>query len=197
MNLRDYYSILGVRQGASDDEIRKAYRRKAMEYHPDRNHAEGAPEIFIRITEAYEYLTSHPHSRNISREEAERNYRAWVEFRQAEARKRAEAYSRTTYSAFKKSPIYKSTTVIDGAMVFLGLALGVAVIFMTVFGYGYRMRMATTANEEPSLSLAFITLTVGLIYMIVSGLYLSAWIAQQKRKKHSQNVREKKNQESV
>jgi preprotein translocase subunit SecF len=57
--------------------------------------------------------------------------------------------------------------------------------------------MATTANEEPSLSLAFITLTVGLIYMIVSGLYLSAWIAQQKRKKHSQNVREKKNQESV
>ncbi len=197
MNLRDYYSILGVRQGATDDEIRKAYRSKAMEFHPDRNHSEGAPEMFILITEAYEYLTSHPHSRNITREEAERNYRAWIDYRQAEARKRAEAYARTTYSAFKKSPIYKSTTVIDGAMVFLGLALGVAVIFMTVFGYSYRMRMATTPREEPSLSLAFVTLSVGLIYMMVSGLYLSAWIAQQKRKKQTKNVRESKNQESV
>jgi curved DNA-binding protein CbpA len=69
MNLWDYYRILGIRQGASDDEIRKAYRKKALEYHPDRNHSPEAEEMFIRITEAYEYLTSHPHGRNISEEE--------------------------------------------------------------------------------------------------------------------------------
>jgi DnaJ domain len=197
MNLRDYYSILGVRQGASDDEIRKAYRSKAMEFHPDRNNSEAAPEMFIRITEAYEYLTSHPHSRNISREEAEKNYRAWVDYRQAEARKRAEAYSRTTYSAFKKSPIYKSTSVIDGTMVFLGLVLAVTVIGMTIFGYSSRMRTACTPREEPSLPLALVTLTTGVSYLLISLLYLSAWIAQQKRKKQSKNVRENKNQESV
>jgi len=197
MNLRDYYNILGVRQGAPDDEIRKAYRSKAMEYHPDRNHSEGAPEMFMQITEAYEYLTSHPHSRNITREEAESNYRAWVNYRQAEARKRAEAYARTTYSAFKKSPIYKSTTVIDGTMVFLGLALAVTVIFMTIFGYSYRMRTAFTPREEPSPSLALVTLIIGVVYLVISFLYLSAWVAQQKRKKHSKNVRENKNQESV
>lgn len=190
MNLRDYYNILGVRQGASDDEIRKAYRRKAMEYHPDRNHAEGAPEIFIRITEAYEYLTSHPRGRSITREEAERNYKAWVDYRQAEARKRAEAYSRTTYSAFKKSPIYKSTTVIDGTMVFLGLALAFTVIVMTIFGYSYRMKTANTPREEPSMSLALVTLIIGLFYLVISILYLSAWMAQEKRKKQSKNVRE-------
>lgn len=193
MDLRDYYSILGVRQGASDEEIRKAYRRKAMEYHPDRNHAEGAQEMFIRITEAYEYLTSHPRGRSITREEAEKNYKAWVDYRQAEARKRAEAYSRTTYSTFKKSPIYKSTTVIDGTMVFLGLALAVTVIFMTIFGYSYRMKHAYSSREEPSMSLALVTLIIGLGYLVISILYLSAWIAQEKRKKQSKNVRESQN----
>lgn len=197
MNLWDYYRILGLRQGASDDEIRKAYRQKAMEFHPDRNHSDGAPEMFIRITEAYEYLTSHPHGRNITEEEARKNYQAWVDYRQAEARKRAEAYARTSYSAFKKSPIYQSTSNIDGAIVFLGLALAVIVISMTVFGYSYRMKVATTPQEEPSLSLAVVTLTVGVFYLGISLLYLSAWLAQQKRKKHNKNVRKEKNQESV
>jgi len=197
MNLWEYYSVLGVRQGASDDEIRKAYRRKAMEYHPDRNHSEGAQEVFIRITEAYEYLTSHPHGRNITEEEVRRNYQAWVEYRQAEARKRAEAYSRTTYQAFKKSPLYQSTTVIDGTMVFLGLGLAVAVILMTVLGYTYRHRMATVPQEEPSISLALVTLTIGVLYLVISIFYLSAWLAQEKKRKEEKDVKENKNQESV
>jgi hypothetical protein len=197
MNLWDYYRILGLRQGASDDEIRKAYRRKAMEYHPDRNHDVEAPEMFIRVTEAYEYLTSHPHGRNITEAEARKNYQAWVDYRQAEARKRAEAYARTTYSAFRKSPIYQSTSVIDGTIVFLGLALAVIVICMTIFGYIYRMKMAYTPREEPSLPLALVTLTVGVLYLVISLLYLSAWMAQKKRKNQSKNDRAKKNQESV
>jgi uncharacterized protein YecT (DUF1311 family) len=197
MNLNDYYSILGIRQGASDDEIRKAYRRKAMEYHPDRNKSENAQEMFIRITEAYEYLTSHPHGRNISEEELRRNYQAWVEYRQAEARKRAEAYAKASYEAFKKSPIYKSTTVIDGTMVFMGLSLAVAVIVMTVFGYSYRLRTATSPREEPSLSLALVSMVIGILYLVISIFYLSAWIAQEKKKKSAKHATEKKNQEPV
>jgi hypothetical protein len=197
MNLWDYYNILGVRQGASDDEIRRAYRRKAMEYHPDRNHDEKAQEMFIRVTEAYEYLTSHPHGRNITEEEVRRNYQAWVEYRRAEARKRAEEYAKTTYAAFRKSPIYKSTTVIDGTIVFMGMGLAVAVILMTVFGYSYRLRVATSPREEPSLSLAIVSLVIGILYLIISFFYLSAWIAQQKKKRNRENVTKDKNQKSV
>jgi hypothetical protein len=197
MNLWDYYRILGIRQGASEDEIRRAYRKKAMEYHPDRNHSPEAEEIFIRVTEAYEYLTSHPHGRNISEEEVRRNYQAWVNYRQAEARKRAEAYARATYAEFRKSPVYKSTTHIDGAMVFLGLLLGTAVMFMSVYGYNYRMQVAASSREEPSLGLAALSFIMGFSYMVISLLYLSAWLAQQKKKKQLSNERKKENQESV
>lgn len=197
MNLWDYYRILGIRQGASDDEIRKAYRKKALEYHPDRNHSPDAEEMFIRINEAYEYLTSHPHGRNISEEEVRRNYQAWVNYRQAEARRRAASYARATYEEFRKSPVYKSTTHIDGAMVFLGLLLGAAVMIMSVYLYKYRMLAAVSPREEPSLALAALTFIMGFSYTVISFLYLSAWLAQQKKKKQLSDERKKENKESV
>lgn len=198
MNLWDYYKVLGLRQGASDDDIRKAYRKKAMEYHPDRNPSPDAQEMFIRITEAYEYLISHPFRRNISEEEVKRNYQAWVDYRRAEARRRAEAYARASYEEFRKSPIYKSTAVIDGTMVFLGLLLATMVIIMSVYGYTYRLKMATSAREEPSFLLAAVTFIIGCSYMIISVIYLSAWIAQQKKKRQQPaNDTDKENKESV
>ncbi len=53
---RDYYEVLGVGRGASADEIKKAYRRLAMKYHPDRNPDHGAAEQFKEAKEAYEVL---------------------------------------------------------------------------------------------------------------------------------------------
>ena len=50
---RDYYEILGVSKSASVDEIKKAYRKLALEWHPDRNKAAGANEKFKEINEAY------------------------------------------------------------------------------------------------------------------------------------------------
>jgi len=55
---RDYYQVLGVSRDASEDEIRKAYRRLAMKYHPDKNpdNRKEAEEKFKEISEAYEVL---------------------------------------------------------------------------------------------------------------------------------------------
>jgi molecular chaperone DnaJ len=56
MAKRDYYSVLGVGRDASEDEIRKAYRRLAMKHHPDRNPEDKAPEEkFKEAKEAYEF----------------------------------------------------------------------------------------------------------------------------------------------
>src|SRR4051812_50199282 len=52
----DYYKILDLPWGASKTEIKKAYRKKVMQYHPDRNASSEAQALFIQLTEAYEAL---------------------------------------------------------------------------------------------------------------------------------------------
>ena len=54
---RDYYEVLGVERNASDDDIKKAFRRLAMQYHPDRNHEDDADGKFKELNEAYEVLS--------------------------------------------------------------------------------------------------------------------------------------------
>ena len=52
----DYYKVLGVDKKASQDEIKKAYRKLARKYHPDTNEDAGAEERFKEISEAYDVL---------------------------------------------------------------------------------------------------------------------------------------------
>ncbi len=57
MAKRDYYEVLGLQKGASQDEIKRAYRQLAKKYHPDINKEPGAEEKFKEINEAYDTLS--------------------------------------------------------------------------------------------------------------------------------------------
>ena len=54
---RDYYDVLGIPRNASEEAIKKAFRKLALEYHPDRNRSDGAEERFKEVNEAYQVLS--------------------------------------------------------------------------------------------------------------------------------------------
>ncbi|XP_008414307.1 dnaJ homolog subfamily B member 1-like [Poecilia reticulata] len=54
---KDYYNVLGIARGASDDEIKKAYRKQALRFHPDKNKSPGAEDKFKEVAEAYDVLS--------------------------------------------------------------------------------------------------------------------------------------------
>lgn len=108
--MNSYYKILDLKPGATDAEIKKAYRRKAFEFHPDRNKTPGAHEKFIEITIAYEVLlsgkqvftqssySSTTYTRQTSPAPDSEAYKKW----QQQAKERAEAQAKRRYEEFKK-----------------------------------------------------------------------------------------------
>lgn len=65
---KDYYNVLGINKGASDDEIKKAYRKKAMEFHPDKNPDNPQAETkFKEAAEAYDVLSNPEKKSNYDR----------------------------------------------------------------------------------------------------------------------------------
>ncbi len=116
----NYYHILGITERATIDQIKKAYRRKAFQLHPDRNKSANAQEEFILLNEAYEYLlkTQGTHFDPVKRAQEQTQKKAayqryWEEKEREEARARAQKYAQMKYEAYLKSDIYKTTEAIN------------------------------------------------------------------------------------
>lgn len=88
MTQTDYYETLGLPASSTIEEIKKAYRRKARLYHPDINPSPDAKDIFISITEAYEFLITN-HDKIRSDDQAYKDAMDdWRKYRQDRSRKK-------------------------------------------------------------------------------------------------------------
>jgi curved DNA-binding protein CbpA len=177
MKGKEYYKVLGLETGASVEEIKKAYRKKARLYHPDMNPSPDAKDKFVEITEAYDFLLNH-HNNILSDEEAYKQAMDdWRKYRQNRSHVKAKAYSTSSFNSFKKSELYnKSTQIMDGTVIILCFLTSIMIIIYTISGYIYRLRNPYPGEEKPSI-VAFIgLLMLGGLFFGITMVFFKAYI---------------------
>lgn len=140
--LATHYDILGLKAGASVTEIKRAYRRLALEYHPDVCSLPDARERFIEISVAYQSLLQkiefeeslQRKKASVETETAQEVIDAWIKAERERMRASARKHASMRYYRFKKSEMYRSSAVLSRSIIFFALFLGASVIFGSVFG---------------------------------------------------------------
>jgi hypothetical protein len=117
--LNTYYQILGITETATLTDIKSAYRRKAVQLHPDRNKTPTAHEDFILLTEAYEYLS------NLKSGRVYVTFDDWQYTEREQARQRAAEQARMAHEEFINSDYYKTSEAVA--------AIGNLFLFLFVF----------------------------------------------------------------
>jgi DnaJ domain len=176
MVLSEYYEILDLPVTASIEEIKKAYRKKARLYHPDINHAPEAKELFIKVTEAYDFLIASREKGDLNDQDYFRIMEEWRKYRQDRSRQRAQYFARSSYVRFKNSKYYKSTRILNASSIIFNFAVSIMVLSYTIFGYILKLRNPEPGTEKATLISFIILMTVSLILFTVSFIYLKSYI---------------------
>ncbi len=182
MTLADYYKVLEISQDSSLDDIKKAYRNKARLYHPDINHSPEAIDMFILVTEAYEFLIANFDKPSFDEEAYHQAMEDWRKYRQDRSRQRARAYAQTSYNHFKNTKFYRTTRIFDGTTIIFSLIISIMVIIYTIIGYTYRLSHPIPGLEKPSVFAFIMLLMLGMIFFVTSLIFLKAY--QETSKKH-------------
>jgi hypothetical protein len=172
--LSDYYMLLDLPDGSSVEEIKRAYRKKAREYHPDLNHSANAMDTFIRLTEAYEFLITNFNRSKINDASFEKANEEWYKYKRDISRRRAEAYARASYIQFKNTRFYKTTRILDGTTIIFSLVIAIGVTSFAIYGYIWKIRNPV-ASEKPPLFSFILLLSLGVFFLAVSLAFLKAY----------------------
>ena len=100
MNTTDCYQILGVQKGASQKEIKNAYRILSLKYHPDRNKGDKEGEKFKQITEAYQTLKMEE-KKKAKRSEVDIAYTYTEFWKQYDKKVNEEQFNRANFASFQ------------------------------------------------------------------------------------------------
>jgi hypothetical protein len=183
MTILDYYKVLGIGTGSTVEEIKKAYRKKARECHPDINPSPDAKEVFISVTEAYEFLMTY-REKIVSDEEAyKKAMEDWRKYRQNRSRQRAKVYAQASYNRFKNTNFYKTTRIFDGTTIISSLIVSILVLVVTVFGYIYRLHHPLLGVENPTVAVLVLYLLFGMVLFVISFIYLKAYVQSSRKNK--------------
>lgn len=184
--MKDYYETLGVKPGANKDEIKRAYRKIALKYHPDKNSSDEAASVFIKATEAYEVLINqlsrneydsfYKSNKTTSQEQSESNNRTetWAE----QGRKKAEEYSDMEYNKFAHRAFNEARLGISYipnivAILFVGMAL---IMLTTYLIYSYE------SIPVGSYMLSLLILAFGYLEYNLLSVFISDYLEDRTRK---------------
>jgi len=136
MEYRDYYQILGVEKNASQDDIKKAFRKMARKYHPDVNHGDkNAEEKFKEINEANEVLSDPEKRRKYDQFGAQ-----WQQYTRGGGRPEDFDWTRWTGAGSTGGATYRTVSPEEFEQMFGGGLGGFSDFFETLFGGGARGR---------------------------------------------------------
>lgn len=146
MQYRDYYQILNVNKTASQDEIKKAYRKLAREYHPDVNPDDpNAEEKFKDINEAYQVLSDAE-----KREKYDRFGSQWKQYQQTGGRAEDFDWSQWAARGQPGGAQYRTVSQEEFEQMFGGGLGGFSDFFETLFG-GRTARRGTQQSYQPEM----------------------------------------------
>jgi hypothetical protein len=132
---QNYYQILGVTNAATLEEIKRAFRIRAKELHPDLNKSPDAHRQFILLNEAYEYLinvkTGKIFENNSTTTRRYNTYERWQDNEAARARHRAEYFANRKYNDFENSEHYKKMTEVNANILRVSLVI-LIILFVSI-----------------------------------------------------------------
>ncbi|NMC40499.1 MAG: DnaJ domain-containing protein [Bacteroidales bacterium] len=178
MEASGYLNVLGLKRDCSLQDIKKAYRRLASEYHPDHNTSPDAADKFIAVTEAYEFLITNFSKLAYEDNEFIRAMEEWQKYRGRQARQRADAFARASYSAFSKTDFYKTTRFFNKTTIIISVIISLVVLFLSVFGYIYRINHPIPGIKDPSVLVLIIFIMLGIVLSFISYVHLKAFLEE-------------------
>ncbi len=142
MPLSKHHKVLGLSPGATKKQIKSAYRKLALKYHPDRNKSAGAARKFQEIAEAYDYLLEHPEAALHDAKSYEEQVAGEVYRREREKmqqRARAQREKKKQQDEYFKRPEWHDPILIlkyagNGILLLFALSAVILPVFLAIFG---------------------------------------------------------------